>query len=218
MDLITSLVSALGGAAVTLTAAAWLARTWIRHRLEREFASYRAELAQKAEVLKTELAIYAHEQSIGLSRIDAQRSEAILSIWKELNQWHEVFIAIAGPNEKLERNPGQAVGDYQSWSRQLMTANDQLSRRVRELAIFFDEDAYKTIARYGMAISNVTTDYYAKSFEGVTFGSPEEQAAHLRVVNVARAELRRAVANNVDELRRALVIEFRLLMKAEKAR
>ena len=73
MDFLSFLISALGGAALALAGAAWLTRTWIKHRLNIELETHRTQLSQKVEALKTELGIYAHEQNVGLSRrIDNQ--------------------------------------------------------------------------------------------------------------------------------------------------
>ena len=69
--------TAIGGAGVALGAAAWLSQKWLTHRLSKELETHKTQLTQKSEVLKTELSIYAHEQSVGLSRIDAQRSLAV---------------------------------------------------------------------------------------------------------------------------------------------
>lgn len=216
MDFLTFLISALGGGVVALGAAAWLFRVWIKHRLDIELATRKTQLDQKADTLKTELSIYAHEQSVGLSRIDAQRSEAVLSIWKILLAWQEIFMNLTAPNERLERNPGQAVTDYEHHAKSLMSISSELSHEVARRAILFDQDVYATIARCGLAVSNVTIDFYAETFEDVTFVSAEAKAQYLPKVQETREKLRDSVAGNVDEFRQALVREFRRIMTADR--
>ncbi len=127
MDLVTVLLGAFGGAAVALTAAAWLFRQWLKQQFAKELENYKAQLVQKSEVLKTELSIYAHEQNVGLTRIDAQRSEAILSLWAILGNWQDVFLDLTAPNQRLEQDPRRAIQRYQEWARKLMALSDKLS-------------------------------------------------------------------------------------------
>lgn len=220
MTLLEGIVSAIGGGAVALAAAAWLARRWINHRLESELESHKAQLIQKSEVLKTDLSIYAHEQNVGLTRIDEQRSESILSIWGILTQWHEAFLSITAPNAVLGKDAQQAVSTYSQWSKSLMRASDKLSIEVRNRAIFFHQAAYETIARCGLSIADITNRYYAASFEGMDFGlgapEPDYNALTARI-DAARTQLRESAHDSVNELREALIAEFRLLMGAERS-
>lgn len=216
MELISIFITAIGGSVVALGIAAWLSRIWIKHRLKIGFAEYETRLAQKTEALKTELSIYAHEQSVGLTRIDAQRSEAVLSIWKILLDWQEVFFDLTAPNERVERNALQAVINYKQNAQRLMTFANDLSREVSQRAILFDQDVYSVISNCGHQITEVSANFYADTFEGITFDSPQQQAAHLPNVQRTRHELRNAVQAGVNELRDALVREFRRIMTAER--
>lgn len=168
-------------------------------------------------MLKTELSIYAHEQNVGLTRIDAQRSEAILAIWAILGEWHEVFLDLTAPNRRLDQDLPRAIPQYQEWARKLMDASDRLSIEVRNRAIFFGQAAYEPIARCGSSISEVTNDFYASSYEEVDVAAITDAPAFLGCVREARKRLRASAEASVNELRCALVHEFRVLMKAEKA-
>lgn len=217
MDLLGSFLGAIGGGAVALAAAAWLFRQWLKQQLAKEIESYKTELAQRTEVLKTELSIFAHEQNVGLTRIDAQRSEAILSLWNILGAWHEVFLDLTAPNQRLVQDPPRAIQRYQEWSRKQMGLSDRLSFKVRERAIFFQQSSYAAIAKCGMAVSEVTNDFYAATYEGVDLAAVGDAAAFLTIVEHERERLRELAKDNVTELRSALAYEFRVLMKAEKA-
>lgn len=216
MNWLELILSAIGGAGVALVAAAWLFRQWLAHRLSIELETHKAQLAQKSEVLKTELSIYAHEQNVGLSRIDAQRSEAILSIWAVLSEWDDVFIEITAPNQRINQDLSRALPKYQEWARKLMAISDTLSVEVRNRAILVDQATYEVIARCGKAITDVTTAFYAASFEGVDLHVTNDWASLFNRVQQARENLQDSAATNVQEFRNALVYEFRVLMKAEK--
>lgn len=217
MDWLELILSAIGGATIALCAAAWLARKWITHRLSIELETHKVQLEQKSEVLKTEMSIYAHEQNVGLSRIDAQRSDAILAIWAVLSKWDDVFINITAPNKSPDFQEGLwALEKYQEWARQLMHISVALSVEVRDRAILVDQATYEVIARCGEAITDVTTDFYAASFEGVDLRAAKDLKSLLGRVQHAREELRLAATTNIEEFRNALVYEFRVMMKAEK--
>jgi hypothetical protein len=87
-------LGAIGGAVVALGVVASLFNRFMDIQVSRAIESHKAELTERTEALKTELSIYAHEQTVGLSRIDAQRSESIRTIWKTLVEWHETFLKI----------------------------------------------------------------------------------------------------------------------------
>lgn len=212
LDLI---LSAFGGAVFALGAVGWLFRQLLAHRLSTAMEMHKAQLVQKSEVLKTELSIYAHEQNVGLSRIDVQRSEAILAIWAVLNEWDDVFIALTAPNQKLALDLSRSLPKYQGWARTLMGISEKLSVEVRNRAILVDQETYAVIARCGMAISNVTTDFYAASFEGVDLNSVNDAALLFATVQKARENLRASATSSVQDFRSALVHSFRVLMKAE---
>ena len=217
MDWLNLTLSAIGGAAIALSAAAWLFRTWLSYRLSVELETHKAQLVQKSEVLKTEMSIYAHEQNVGLSRIDAQRSEAILAIWAVLGRWDDVFLNITAPNQSRDFQDFRwAVEKYQEWARQLMQISDALSVEVRNRAILVDQATYEVIARCGKAIAEVTADFYASSFGGVDLRTANDLSQITERVQHARANLRTAATKNIEEFRNALVYEFRVLMKAEK--
>jgi|GEM_PF-3039437 len=216
MNWLDLILSAVGGATVAVAAAAWLFRKWLAHRLSVELETHKAQLAQKSEVLKTELSIYAHEQNVGLSRIDAQRSDAILAVWAVLSEWDDVFIDITAPNQKLNQDMTRALPKYQEWARKLMCLSNTLSVEVRNRAILVDQATYEVIARCGKSITDVTTDFYAASFEGVDLHATTDLASLFSRVQQARETLQSAAATNVNEFRSALVYAFRVLMKAEK--
>lgn len=216
MSLIDVFLATLGGTAVMLAIAAYLGRRFMDIQVARAIKKYEAELTQKAEVLKTGLSIYAHEQNAGFTRIDAQRSEAILAIWEYLGEWHETFLNLTAPNRRLEKDVPNAIQKYQEWARQLMSLSDKLSVGVRNRAIFFDQAAYEVISRCGMAVTDVTNTFYAESYESVDLSTIADTATFLERIKQARKKLHDSAKDDLAQLRSTLVHEFRVLMSAEK--
>ena len=217
LEWLNLILSAVGGAAAALGVAAWLFRTWLSHRLSVELERYKTQLVQKSEVLKTEMSIYAHEQNVGLSRIDTQRSETILAIWAVLGSWDDVLLNITAPNQSRDFQDFQwALDKYQKWARQLMSISDALSVEVRNRAILVDQATYEVIARCGKAITDASVNFCRSSFEEVDLQAANDLTSIMKRVQHARANLRTAAAKNVEEFRSALLYEFRVLMKAER--
>lgn len=215
MDLLSLFVATLGGSGAALLVAAWLSRRWIHHQLDKALEDYKTGLVQKTETLKTELSIYAHEQNVGLSRIDAQRAEAIEAIWKTYCEWHEHMIAVVAPNRP--RGPALAAADYyRHHSVEMMKKAEEMAMQARDFAIYFDQQTYEAIAACGKALADETANYYAASFEGVRYQTEQEALAHLAVVDTARHSFRETTGKAIGDLRSALLKAMRRLMKAER--
>lgn len=208
-------LGAIGGSAVTLGAIAFFAKQFMAIQVSRVIESHKAELKERAEALKTELSIYAHEQTVGLSRIDAQRSDAILAVWHLLGEWQESFIRITAPNKQLDKAPARAILKYNAWAKEMLVHADHLGREVRDRAILFDETSYDVIADYGKAISIASADFYAFAFEYVDLGTIDE-ATLLKRIGDGRADLHKQAEESFEELRLALLRQFRMLMSAER--
>jgi hypothetical protein len=213
--LIEYFLGAIGGATVALGAAAFLAKRFMDIQVSRAIESHKAALKERVEALKTELSIYAHEQTVGLSRIDAQRSDAILAIWHLLGEWQESFIKITAPNKELEKVPLRAVRKYEIWAKEMLSHADKLSRESRDRAILFDQESYDVIANYGRAISIASADFCAFAFEYVDLGTIDETAL-LKRIGDGRADLHKQAKDSFEALRLALLKQFRLLLSAEK--
>ena len=67
-----------------------------------------------------------------------------------------------------------------------------------------------------MAISDVTITFYAEAYEDIEPTVAANGAMLLNRVSQAKEKLRDSASDRVNELRRILVHEFRVLMSAEK--
>jgi len=192
---------------------------WFDHTLSKAIETHKDQLVQKTQVLKTDLSIYAHEQNVGLSRIDTQRSEAILDLWKLFCDWREVFLGITAPNKKLNQNLSTAlIDEYQQHARMLMVASDKLSIAVQNYEIIFEKTTYEVIAKYGLAIANASCIFYDQvGFDDDSIKPSKDVEARFNPIKKACDDLKSIwTEKNLDEYRWNLTNEFRLLMKAEK--
>ena len=86
--------TALGGTGAALAIAAFLGKRFLDLQVSKAIEKYKSELEQRSAALKTELSIYAHEQNVGLSRLDEQRSKAIQDIYGLAMKWHDIYLEI----------------------------------------------------------------------------------------------------------------------------
>lgn len=215
MDILYALLGATGVATAALGIAHLMFKRLLKLQLDKELEKFKVELEQKSAVLKTELSIYAHEQNVGLTRIDAQRSDAILAIWFLLGEWQDTLLEVVAPSRRLGQAPESAIQHYRKHARALMVMSDRLSVEVRNRELFFDESSYQAITKYGQTISEVTIDFYAATFENVDDSQITDHAAFLKKIDSGREVLRDAASRDAKSLRDSLVKEFRTLMKAD---
>ncbi|MGH9429277.1 MAG: hypothetical protein ACRD2L_23590 [Terriglobia bacterium] len=216
MSLLEILLTAFGGTAAALLVAAYLGRSFIDLQVSRVIEKYKMELQQKSEVLKTELSIYAHEQSVGLSRLDEQRSQAIKEIYAVANKWQELFLEIAKPNPPTKLPPELQLKRYLNLAQNLVKVADDLSVRSRDNAIFFQQESYEIITRFGMAALDLSCSFYDQTFGKVDISEELNYDELFPMIERERTALRDAPKQDFGKLRALLLAEFRILMKASR--
>jgi hypothetical protein len=210
-------LSAIGGAAVALAAAWYLSKEFISLQIKKALQKSQFELDQKSAALKAELSIYAHEQSVGLTRLDAQRSEAIKEIHELMMHWHEVYMEIFKPVENNYKTPIQRRQQYYTWSRGLVEVADAFSKVVTKNAIYFEQSSYEKLARFGQQATNLSCDIYDETFGKVNVSAEADTQRLLELIDAVRAA-KKDLPPDLIESRAMLVSEFRKLMSAEKVR
>lgn len=216
MSLFEVFFTAFGGTAGALAAAAYLARRFIDLRVSKAIAKHQAELQQKSEVLKAELSIYAHEQNVGLSRIDEQRSQAIQAIYGLSIKWHELFLQITQPKLPQGLPPELQLRRYLNLAQNSVKVAEELSIQVRDTAILFQQESYEIIVRYGSAAMDLSCDFYDSTFGTIDMSKDPQYEELFPMIEKERANLRNAPKEDFGKLRSILVTEFRRLMKAER--
>ena len=210
--------TALGGTTVALLIAGYLARRFMDIQVSNAIEKYKSELEQKSATLKTELSIYAHEQNVGLSRLDDQRSQAIILIYGSVNKWQEIYFDICQPNEPKLLEQEHKYDRYLKLSKNLVNEAEELSIIARDNIIFFQEDSFEVISKYGKAELDISCAFYDSTFGKFNLTTRPDYGELFPMIKKERSTLR----NNVEEKefknkKKLLVAEFRKLMKAEKS-
>jgi len=216
VSLLEVFLTAFGGTATALLVAAYLARSFIKLQVSRAIEKYKAELQQRSEVLKTELSIYAHEQNVGLSRIDEQRSRAIQEIYGLAMKWHDLFLEIVQPNAPKKLPSDLQLKRYLNLAQNTVKVAEDLSVKARDTAIFFEQDSYEIIARFGMAAMDLSCAFYDSTFGKVDMSKDPNYDELFPMIEKERAVLRDAPKEDFGKLQSTLLTEFRRLMKAER--
>jgi uncharacterized membrane-anchored protein YhcB (DUF1043 family) len=120
---------------------AFLARTYINHRLAKELESYRASLDEQAERLKTQLSIRAHEESLTLSRVDAEKSRAIGEIWRAMRKLQNNIARIQTRAADREGDAKLRIKSLASDVEQVLNHAADLFRALTDNAIYLRSDS-----------------------------------------------------------------------------
>jgi hypothetical protein len=218
-SLISVFFTAFGGTGFALLVAGYLGRRFMDVQVARAIEKYKAELDQKSAVLKTELSIYAHEQNVGLSRLDEQRSQAIQAIYGLMMKWHDIFLEITQPKEPDYPKPEMKSQRYLNLAQNLVGVANDLSIKVRDTAIFFQQESYEVIAKFGMVAMDLGCAFYDSTFGKVDMSKEPNYKELFAMIEKEREVLRKAaMKEDFDRLRELLVAEFRKLMKAERSK
>ena len=130
-------------------AAGLLFRYFMDIQVKKVVGKYEAELRDKTEVLKTNLSIHAHETTIGLTRLEELRATSIQEIYVLIIAWQELFLEITQPNIPARGSDQFMLQQLVNWSQNLVRESEKLSIKVRDKALFFDEQSYQVIATFG---------------------------------------------------------------------
>lgn len=153
----------LGGAAILVTAVAWLIRSLIAHFLTKDVMKYREELkaanAVELEKLRSELAMQALEHEVRVRRLDDKIADHLTAVYQRLFRFYESvhnYVKIlehADEPSKIEKHSavikaGEEYWDYLLLNRcyvppklfkQIREVGDTLSTSSRELSYYLDD-------------------------------------------------------------------------------
>ena len=216
-EIINLALSSIGGATVALGVAYFLFKQMIKHLIKKESLRYSAQLQEKSEVLKAQLSIYAHEQNVGLTRIDQQRANAIQALYGIITQWHSTAVEIVVPNLVKRETDEAILAYYQPFAKRLFDLSDKLASTVSDSAIFFDQTSYEKLAIYGTSVSTLSIDFYSDTFASEAFQHDPNYQRLLGEFEEKRTRLRSDLKEEEFNGARAILIEeFRILMKAKR--
>lgn len=169
-DIASVLYGALGGTAAALVTAKLLAKWLVQHQLDKALKDHEARLNQKAEYLRTQLSILAHEQNVAVTRVDAQRAQALHAVFSSIRKWETpVLTLVAG-------SPLRGVSDaahlhlYRSICEEAHAAAGTLLTTITDNAIYVDRDLYAVLVNLsnscGLSIAKVLVPMRQGAAEG----------------------------------------------------
>lgn len=101
MDLMNSVLVALGGTGVFLAVVAFLGRSLIKHWLDKDLGKFKIDLqhtaAQELETLKSHLHMAANEHSILLTKLQERRAEVIGELYGQISKGVRELISYLRP-------------------------------------------------------------------------------------------------------------------------
>jgi len=200
-----AVITSLGGGALLVAAfSSWLGKVWASRILEKDRAKYQSEI----EILKSELNKKIHEHNVAVSRIDAQRAEAIQKLYIILIEWFEAALEIRAPNTLHEEDHEVAIGIYQQWAKALRATSEKLEKLSMLFAILLQPDTYEKIAKCGHSASMLSIGFCDAAFN-TTETDPQKI---LESIEAARKKLEDEYQTDFEPARSALVDEFRNIM------
>ena len=197
-------------------AAYYLCKRFMDIQVQKAVDKHKAVLDQKVASLKTDLDIYAHERTIGLTRLEELRANAIQELYALVIKWQELFLEITATTLHISPVPNLHMQRLMNWSQNLAAIGDKMSIKVRDTALYFDLESYKVIATYGQTATNLGLDLRAATIDKWTAGDEPSLDRMNADFEVARTALRNAYKDEHKNAQDALITEFRRLMKAER--
>lgn len=210
-------LTAFGGTAAMLAIAAFLGKRFLDVLVSRAIEKYKSELEQRTTVLKTELSIYAHEQNIGLSRLDEQRCKSIQEIYGLVMRWHDIYLKICQPNDSHLSDTQMKIKQYHTWATSLVKEAENISVIARNSAIFYQQSSYEIISKFGMSAMELSCNFYDKTFGNVDGSKDLNPDELFPIIENQRKALSDASKEEFTQLEKTLISEFRKLMKAERS-
>lgn len=156
---LTVVLPAISGAGAGWVLLHFFGQRFVDHRLRKDLERYRVELAEKTEALKTQLSIFAHEQNVAASRVDAQRSSAISNLYGCIRNVVNPTSSIVSGCPIQGGTAEQSAQYYFQNAQEAHNAVGVLSNKLADLAIFFDNDTYLKLMGYAKASMMATADY-----------------------------------------------------------
>ena len=150
---------ALSGAGAGWALIHFFGQRLVDHRLAKDLDRYREELKENTEVLKSQLSIYAHEQSVAISRVDSQRSEAIKNVYACMRSVINPITSIMVGSPIVDGTPAQSVQYYLDHAEDAHKSVGVLTNKLADLAIYFDNETYKKVAVFAKATMYATGVY-----------------------------------------------------------
>lgn len=186
----------------------------VDHRLAKDLERYREELKENTEVLKSQLSIYAHEQTVAISRVDSQRAEAIHKIYRCMRDVINPVSSIVAGTPIVNGTANQSVEFYLQNADAAHAACGVLAHTMADLAIYFDNDTYKEIANFAKVSMQAAAIYLQPLRPLVALGHAPDEV--LKAAETGRAALQEKFRTEVTPVMQSLTATFRVHLGIER--
>lgn len=211
METLTQVLLAFGISGTTAIAVfTFLGKKLVDTTVQRSFESFKNELTEKTEALKTQLGIFAHEQNLVASRVDTQRTTAISNIYAAICN-------VSGPLSKLvngspinNASAEKHLSFYEEVAEMGHEASNELSNVLIRNAIYVSNDTYCRLYDYYVESSQAIARLLSPIRAGRASGLPPESI--LADVEQQCAELVELHRAKLLPLAQAVTYEFRTLI------
>jgi len=208
------IISVLGGTGAALAVAAWLSKRIVNQQLDKEMGRFKSELDAKADVLKTGLSIYAHEQNVSVSRVDNQRAEAINRIYSAFVEWMDPLAKI------VNGTPLKNVSEEQIYHWNLVEAEKAHAAGLQLVDTIYANAIYIDAATYQMLFEAIHES--TESVAGFLSPLRRVEAGELALVGISkiieteRLQLKELQDTKMAPLYSKLTQSFRKILGVEK--
>jgi len=186
----------------------------VDHRLAKDLDRYREELKESTEVLKSQLSIYAHEQTVAISRVDSQRSEAIHTIYRCMRNVINPITSIVAGTPIVNGTTSQSADFYLQNAEAAHKACGVLAHTMADSAIYFDNDTYKTIASFSKVSMYAAAHYLQPLRPLIALGHAPDDI--LEASEAGRPALQEKFETEVNPIMKSLTATFRIHLGIER--
>jgi glutamate-1-semialdehyde aminotransferase len=201
-----------GGAGLAIVA--FLAKRLVEQALTARMERYKAELTQRSESLKTEMSIYAHEHTVALTRVDAQRAQAIERVYAAMCAWTTPAIALVSGTPLADPDEGDTWRHSCEQAESAHDAGKRLSALLVQHAIYLDTATYEKLATTTAQSTRMIADFLRIIRQAQAYGMEEETAPQLEA---ERLKLAKQFERRITPLHQEVVGEFRRLLGVERS-
>lgn len=187
----------------------------VDHRLTKDLERFREELKENTEALKSQLSIYAHEQTVAISRVDTQRSEAIRNIYTCIRNVINPVSSIVAGSPIQNGTPIHSAQYYFTRAQEAQDAIGVLSNKLADFAIYFDNHTYLKIMAFVKAAMGTTGVYLDSLSPLVANSEPAEKV--LAIAEQGRPLVKEKFESTMKPATAELIGLFRVQLGIEQS-
>lgn len=199
----------IGSGAAFLTVK-FLSKSIITHALSKDLEKFKIELQEKTEYLKTSLVIFANEKDISYQRVDAQRAEAIHSIFQCICDTSIILSRIViGP--VVKSSPVDKHFDfYYKFTNEVYKSTTVMNETLRQKAIYFDNETYIMLNNYFNISANANVEFMKVFLEN------DRSTITVEILENERKKVKKVFYEKLGPIHEKTIDSFRFILGIEK--